>query len=324
MTEPTEHASQQVPAEHGQPTPGMQLAMRRQQFNWTVDQVARQLNLAPRQVIAMEADDYGALPGMAVARGFIRAYAKLLQLDATPMLAQIAQAPGAAEQAIPLRRAIPTATFMPHRAASRRRQRGPGKLLMIGGVIVVAFAAAALISQRDRLAELLPPSIAERLNKEAAPAPTPAVDKPGRVVETDVTPPLSHADAATGTASATGIAIATATAQQAASTPAPAGATPEPLAQSPAPATQAPLAVATPASALVLSFKQDSWVEVKRADNSTVAARVMRAGTTESFDLAGPLSLTVGNARGVEASVRGEPLNLSGTTRNNVARMTVK
>jgi cytoskeleton protein RodZ len=312
MTEPTEHAGQQAPAEHGQPAPGMQLAMRRQQFNWTVDQVARQLNLAPRQILAMEADDYGALPGMAVARGFIRAYAKLLQLDAAPMLAQIGQAPGAAEAAIPLRRAIPTTTFMPHRAASRRRQRGPGKLLMIGGVIVVAFAAAALISQRDRLAELLPPSVAERLNSQAAPAPTVAADKPGRVVETDVTPPLSHADAST--------------AQQAAPAPVPAGMTPELSTPVPAatPAAQAPLAPAKPASALVLNFKQDSWVEVKRADNSTVVARVMRAGTTESFDMAGPLSLTVGNARGVEASVRGEPLNLAGTTRNNVARVTVK
>lgn len=304
MTEPTEHAGQQ--AEHGQPTPGMQLAMRRQQFNWTVEQVARQLNLAPRQILAMEADDYGALPGMAVARGFIRAYAKLLKLDAAPMLAQIAQAPGAAEQAIPLRRAIPTTTFMPHRAASRR-QRGPGRLLMVGGVIVVAFAAAALISQRDRLAELVPSSIADRLGGETAPASVAAVDKPGRVVETDVAPPLSHADAPQ---------------QQPASPPVPTGMTPE--LSTPAPAAQAPLAAPAPASALVLNFKQDSWVEVKRADNTTVVARVMRAGSTETFDLAGPLSITVGNARGVEASVRGEPLNLAGTTRNNVARLTVK
>lgn len=312
MTEPTEHASQPVPADHGQPTPGMQLAMRRQQFNWTVDQVARQLNLAPRQILAMEGDDYGALPGMAVARGFIRAYAKLLQLDATPMLAQIAQAPGMAEQAIPLRRAIPTTTFTPHRAASRRGQRGPGKLLMVGGLVVLAFAAAALVSQRDRLAELMPPSLAERLNRDATPASTVAVDKPGRVVETEVTPPLSHAD--------------TASTQQATPTTASSGAAAEPVAPSPAPAAQGPLAVASPASAsaLVLSFKQDSWVEVKRLDNTTVVARVMRAGTTESFDLAGPLSLTVGNARGVEASVRGEPLNLAGTTKNNVARVTVK
>src|SRR6476661_11168917 len=102
MTEPTEHASQQTPAEHGQPTPGMQLAMRRQQFNWTVEQVASQLNLAPRQIHAMETDNYDALPGMAVARGFIRSYAKLLKLDSAPLLAQIAREPSIADQAIPL------------------------------------------------------------------------------------------------------------------------------------------------------------------------------------------------------------------------------
>ena len=82
--------------------------MRRQEWNWTVEQVASQLNLAPRQILAMEADDYGALPGMAVARGFIRSYAKLLKLDSGPMLAQIAKAPGSMEQSIPLRRAIPS------------------------------------------------------------------------------------------------------------------------------------------------------------------------------------------------------------------------
>jgi cytoskeleton protein RodZ len=128
MTEPSDYAGAQNPADQGQPTPGMQLAMRRHEFNWSVEQVASQLNLAPRQVLAMEADDYGALPGMAVARGFIRSYAKLLKLDSTPMLAQIAKAPGSAEQAIPLRRAIPSTTFQPHRGATRTRQGGPGRL----------------------------------------------------------------------------------------------------------------------------------------------------------------------------------------------------
>ena len=308
MTEPTDYAGQQQPAEHGQPTPGMQLAARRQQFNWTVDQVARQLNLAPRQILAMENDDYGALPGMAVARGFIRSYAKLLKLDAAPMLAQIAQAPGAAEQAIPLRRAIPTTTFTPHRSASRGRRRGPGRLLAVAGLVVLAVAAAGLVSQRDRLAGLLPDSIAERLAGTGASEPAPSAEQPGRVVETDVAPPLSQSQ------------------HQAATLSAPAGMTPELAAPATAPtaAPAEPAAASASASALVLNFRQDSWVEIRRADNTTVVARVMRAGSTESFDVPGPLSLTVGNVKGVEASVRGAPLDLAGTTRNNVARVTVK
>jgi len=171
-------------------------------------------------------------------------------------------------------------------------------------------AAARVIGQRDRLAGLLPASIAERLAGNAAPDAAVAVEKPGRVVETDVAPPLTQMAE---------------TPQPAVTPPAPAGMTPELTLAKPEPITPlASEAPAAPSGALVLNFRQDSWVEIKRADNTTVVARVMRAGSTESFDLAGPVSLTVGNARGVEAKVRGEPLNLAGTTRNNVARVTVK
>lgn len=306
MTEPTEHAGEQGPAEHGQPTPGMQLAMRRHEFNWTVEQVASQLNLAPRQILAMENDDYGALPGMAVARGFIRSYAKLLKLDSAPMLAQIARPPGSAEQAIPLRRAIPTTTFMPHRAATRARNSGPSRLLLGAGVVVVAALAAAAFTQRDRFAELLPASVSGLFNHSPATTPAAGEQKAGRVVDTDVAPPLTQSQS-----------------QPQSSTVAPAGMTPELSAPVTATAT-APGVAPTSANSLVLNLRQDSWVEVKRADNTIVAARVMRAGSTETFELTGPLSLTVGNARGVEATVRGEKFDIAGTTRNNVARLSVK
>ncbi len=302
MTEPTEHAGEHDPAEHGQPTPGMQLAMRRHEFNWTVEQVASQLNLAPRQIFAMENDDYGALPGMAVARGFIRSYAKLLKLDSTPMLAQIARPPGSAEQAIPLRRAIPTTTFMPHRAATRARNGGPSRLLLVAGAVLIAALAAAAFSQRERFSELLPASVSGLFNHTPATTPAASDEKTGRVVDTDVTPPLTQSQP---------------------TTIAPAGMTPE-LSAPVTAAAPAPSAAPSSANSLVLSLRQDSWVEVKRADNTIVAARVMRAGSSETFELTGPLSLTVGNARGVDATVRGEKFDIAGTTRNNVARVSVK
>src|SRR3569623_1232196 len=70
-------------------SPGALLAACRQERGWTVEQVASQLNLAPRQIAALESDDYSALPGMAIVRGFIRAYAKLLKIDPSPMLAAL-------------------------------------------------------------------------------------------------------------------------------------------------------------------------------------------------------------------------------------------
>jgi cytoskeleton protein RodZ len=113
-----------------------------------------------------------------------------------------------------------------------------------------------------------------------------------------------------------------------ATAPALAGMTPQlspaPL-QGAAPAA-APVVTGTPqaANSLVLNLRQDSWVDVKRADNTTLTSRVMRAGSSETFELTGPLTVTVGNARGVDATVRGTPLDLAATTRNNVARVSIK
>jgi cytoskeleton protein RodZ len=327
MTEPTEYAGAPDPAEQGQPTPGMQLAMRRQEFNWTVEQVASQLNLAPRQVLAMEADDYGALPGMAVARGFIRSYAKLLKLDSAPMLAQIAKAPGSMEQSIPLRRAIPSTTFQPHRGATRARQSGPSTMLLVSGVVFAAVLAAVVYLQRDQLAGLVPEPLVGLFERApgSAEAPVAGEQTNGSVLDTDVAAPLHQAPSASGPGAAT------------VPTPAPAGMTPElapsatgtsavPAAPASLASLTSPVAAGTAQSAnsLVLSMRQDSWVEVKRADSTTITSRVMRAGSTETFELAGPLMVTVGNASGVSATVRGAPLDLAATTRNNVARISIK
>jgi cytoskeleton protein RodZ len=281
----------------GQPTPGTQLAMRRQQFHWTVEQVAAQLNLAPRQIEAIEADNFAALPVMAVTRGFIRAYAKLLKLDPAPLMAQIGGGPQATDP-LPLRRTIPATSFQPNRLASSSRERKPGKIIFGIAVLALLAGAAYLAMQRGNLDSVLPQTVSAKLGsatkteqQSAAPA-----EAPGRVVETDVTPPLNAA---------------------AASAPSPVN----PIAAGGAVPAASAAAASNP---LVLTMREDSWVEIKRADNSTLVSRVIRSGSTESFDIAGPVTLTVGNARGVDASLRGEALNLKSTSKNNVARIRVQ
>src|SRR6202162_5888070 len=62
----------------------------------SLDQVAQQLKLAPRQVKALEDENFGELPGRTFSRGFVRNYARLLHLDAQDLLAHlpdVAQAP---------------------------------------------------------------------------------------------------------------------------------------------------------------------------------------------------------------------------------------
>jgi cytoskeleton protein RodZ len=65
---------------------GSVLSDARQRQGLSVADVARQLKLGVRQIEALEADDYKSLPRITFVRGFIRNYAKLLQIDAEPLL----------------------------------------------------------------------------------------------------------------------------------------------------------------------------------------------------------------------------------------------
>ncbi|HVR93563.1 MAG TPA: helix-turn-helix transcriptional regulator, partial [Casimicrobiaceae bacterium] len=76
--------------------PGARLRAAREAAGLSLDQVAQQLKLAPRQVKALEEESFGELPGRTFSRGFVRNYARLLHLDAQDLLAHlpdVAQAP---------------------------------------------------------------------------------------------------------------------------------------------------------------------------------------------------------------------------------------
>ena len=59
----------------------------------SVAEVANSLKLNPRQIEALESGRFDQLPGYAFTRGFLRNYARLLKVDAAPLLAGL-QAPG--------------------------------------------------------------------------------------------------------------------------------------------------------------------------------------------------------------------------------------
>ncbi|MFX5756239.1 DUF4115 domain-containing protein [Acinetobacter baumannii] len=50
-------------------------------------------------------------------------------------------------------------------------------------------------------------------------------------------------------------------------------------------------------------------------------SRLLKAGTTETFDVSDATTLIIGNAAGVDASLRGQPLDLTTPGGSNVARL---
>ncbi len=75
--------------ELAQLTPGQRLAAAREAQGQSIEDVVRHTKLSRRQVMALESDAYGQLPGPVFVRGFMRNYARHLQLDPAPLLAAL-------------------------------------------------------------------------------------------------------------------------------------------------------------------------------------------------------------------------------------------
>ena len=105
--------------EPARPSAGALLRIAREAAGLSLDQVAQQLKLAPRQVKALEDESFGELPGRTFSRGFVRNYARLLHLDADAVLASLpgASAPSLDSPALHQTRAH-------HRRAANRGERG--------------------------------------------------------------------------------------------------------------------------------------------------------------------------------------------------------
>ncbi|MBL0946036.1 MAG: DUF4115 domain-containing protein [Hydrogenophaga sp.] len=75
---------------------------------------------------------------------------------------------------------------------------------------------------------------------------------------------------------------------------------------------------------LGLAASQASWVEVTNGTGTVVLQRLLQAGERVEFSAAPPYAVVVGNAGGVEVTLRGRPFNAAAIARNNVARFEAK
>jgi cytoskeleton protein RodZ len=333
-------------------TPGAELAAQREALGMTVDQIADQLKLAPRQVLAIEKGDYDALPNMAVTRGFIRAYAKAVRLDPAPLVAMIEVEDALGHAAATVRPTRVAASFNESRFPTLTERQGKPLGAIIGGIAVVALLAAAgawkagLISPATFGAKnpavtndsAAGPASAPLATQPAAPAaeqaplqspnvplisvpPQPgSATAPATVPGAGVNPPAAQpVPAAPGAVTAPAVTPA-APAPAAAQATAPAAV--QPAAVAPAPAAAAP-AVAG-GGKLVLKVNEDSWVEIRRPGSNALIARLVKAGNTETFDVRARDLVIVGKPSGVQATLQGAPLELPSVPGGTIARVNIK
>lgn len=325
----------EAPKEQGstaKATPGALLAAQREAMGWTVEQIADQLKLAARQVKALEAGDYAALPNMAVTRGFVRAYAKVLKMDAAPLVAMIeVESPTPAEPIVP--RKDLSASFSESRFPSMTGRSSGATGWLVGLAVVVAAGGAAAYAYQSGL---IPASLFERKAEEvkvadAAPELETTLVKPGEeaapVQQKNVplisVPPQGEQTASAEAAPAAPAAAVTPPATVTTPTPTPA---PAQVAAAPsaAPAAAAPATANGVGHQLVLKLTEDSWVEIRRPGTTPLISRLVKAGSTETFDIKDPALLIIGKPSGVQATLGGAPLPLPSVPGGTISRVNIK
>ncbi len=307
--------------------PGRHLREAREAKNMSLEEAALRLRLHERLVVAIEEDDYEKLPPPAFVIGYLRNYARLLELPQEEVLSSYSGYQVQKPELVPRMRAdrevrssdlfvrlftwliilgliaLPAAWWFSQRAELRLgggevpADQQPGQPLFPFGVAPAAPAEDSSMGQEP--AEMAAAPVAE----EEMPA----------TAQAEETPPAETAPA-----------VVDAVPVPAAPGPVPAssGMTdaqhPQPAAES-----EARPAAAVAAHQLRLEFKADSWARVTDAGGKRLLADLVRAGNSRVFEGQPPYEVTLGYAPGVEVYLGGKLFDHSAFNRKNIAKFSL-
>jgi len=274
--------------------PGARLKAAREDAGLSVDQVAQQLKLAPRQVRALESEDFAQLPGRTFARGFVRNYARLLNLDGDDLIAQLPDAAHAPALAAPSLHS--TSSTMGEVPTTRVDRSTFGRWLIPLVLVACVVGAGAYEWYRNGLAPRSEPARSE------SPAPSNAARESASTAGT----------ATSALPNPLGPAVEPATDENRDSVASAPPAVAEPSASAAAAEGPAPI---------MLSYRGPSWTEVRDRDGKVIVARLIAAGSEQSIRGAAPFDLVIGNAQNVTLSYLGKTIDLTRYTRQNIARL---
>lgn len=303
---------------------GALLKAGREEKNLSVADVATKLKLTARQVEALEAEDLSHLPSPVFVRGFVRNYARLVDVDADSLIA-----PLDAQTTVSETITAPSAGVSFSGGGLRR-----WVVLPLAGLGLFLLLVAALYHWLRQGEDTL--VVAE----PAAPAqPAPAVPAPVESQTLQLAPqPQVMADGGQATESPAAPAPTTQPAPLPAppapaappAKPAPAAGLPSTPAGLPAPAAATAPVTEKPgakggggAHSLRFEPAQDAWIQVVDGKGNRFS-KLVRAGSAETFSGEPPFRLVVGEAARVRMSYNGHVIDLTPFIGQKVARLTLE
>ncbi|MQB16160.1 helix-turn-helix domain-containing protein [Pseudomonas lactis] len=312
--------------------PGETLRQARESNGWSLAEVALKLNLTSTSLANLEAGAFDKLPGHTFARGYIRAYAKLLGIDQAVLVQEFDQFTGTDAQGSNVHGLgrIEEPTRVSHTI-----------LRIVSLLLLIAVVGGGFVWWQDQTSQRnkdLTSNAMEHVEVESADGTTQIhpLDEPEdqAVVEGQAAPQApATAEQPASDAGTAPAATAAVPAPVAPTTPA-APVAQAPVVPTPAPATPAPAAPAAPAMsppttpALIagdgrvqITFIADCWTQVTDGNGKVLFSGLKRKGDTLDQGGKPPLTLRLGFARGAQVAYNGQPVDVAPFTSGETARL---
>lgn len=289
------------------PGPGLRLSQARADLGLSPEEAAQKLRLPLRHVLALENDDYQALPGPTYVRGYLRAYAHLLGLAPEPVLQAYARLPESSAPADLGKLAVE------EQLTSQHHQIKLTTYLVVALVIVLALAWwQARQPGKPGNGVTAQPESADPATAVGTPSgPLGPPEAPGSADTRESVPQLGGNLAAGSSAISVAPPGVIYRPEESAPVAAP----------SSTPNTQPPAATAG-LTRVVLYTGQGSWADIRDAGQHKLLYENVPAGRVVHLQGAPPLSVFLGNAGGVRIEINGQPYNLAPHRRGLAARFT--
>jgi len=326
--------SEVTPLPAGSLSAGAMLRAAREARGLEIDALAQVLKVPERRLVALEADRYGELPGVAFVRSLAQSYARQLGLDAAKVLAVLPMSGTPPQQLENVSRGLQT----PYREGVSGNTFGRGNSGQPEW-LKPAYLLPALLLLAALAFWFMPPmrSVFGGLGWPAASAPAPAGGSASAVSEQPVEPSGVAASGTDGASvqpsgvlvSAPTVVVAPAAVAEAMVPAASAAVVAAPVSETvhSAPMDGAPAGASAPsaaAGAVVVRTTGESWIEVRDARGTVLLSRMVLPGEVVGLDGAMPMRMKVGIANVTQVTLRGEPFSLAPFTRGAVANVVLK
>lgn len=306
MTAPHSEAAASTAA-----NPGETLRAAREEKGLALSSIAQQLNLTERSLAQIEAGDFSRLPGLTFARGYVRAYGKLLGLDQNRLVNEFDHYTGSGAAASNIH-------SLGHIDEPGRLSRGVMRFFVFALILIVAAGALFWWQDQSTRSQSAPAvTTLDQIEVEAADGTTEI-----HLLERDEEPlELAQSESLDSQPDEGAPAQEQSEPEQSVQAPVEAATEESPIAEQ-VPAAEA-AALAPGEGRLTLTFTADCWTRVTDADGEVLYSALAKAGSSRTLVGKTPLDLHLGFASGAQVNFNGEAVNLSAITRGETARLTL-